>query len=512
MSNQMSWHKGRCALLIPTSEQRVEVDLVRAFAELGARQPTGLPVPGADDQSGLLSARIEQFHAQLSDEFRDERAGLTSSETGWGLRERFAKSLPALMEQEFAGASLVLLASPGLYCFMPHWLQALRQLTIAPKVVLPIPQAENLEDLPERDVAAEERPDPLAGLKRLLNLEWQTRGFDRVLVPCDEGIGDWHAWAQRIASELDLQWPIPPAVGEMGMEGIMAWGRRPAAGVDQPRHLATEVSALTRMAHGALLRIAHGENSGLMVEYAVLDRIRQALDLGDNWAVGAPSEQRDPRMDAMDKAIEGSAARNHERTPGQQPMPDALGSMIGEHEKLVQTLMSCRRELAQVRAKQEALMEQASMLPKVRLERDEIAKHLARQLSAIYWQQKGVSAFEARRSLRGRIGKILRGGRPGIHEQAMQQRWEHISMIEGSPLFDGGWYLREYADVAAADVSPAEHYLLDGAAERRNPGPVFDTAYYLTRYPDVAESGINPLVHYVSCGADEGRSIKPDSE
>src|SRR5262249_5555283 len=67
-------------------------------------------------------------------------------------------------------------------------------------------------------------------------------------------------------------------------------------------------------------------------------------------------------------------------------------------------------------------------------------------------------------------------------------------LLAASELFDRGWYLKTYPDVAAADVDPAIHYLSNGAAEGRDPGPRFSTQTYLRNRPDVAGSGENPLL------------------
>jgi glycosyltransferase involved in cell wall biosynthesis len=68
-------------------------------------------------------------------------------------------------------------------------------------------------------------------------------------------------------------------------------------------------------------------------------------------------------------------------------------------------------------------------------------------------------------------------------------------------------YLEMYPDIKASGVSPAVHFILCGAAERRNPSKQFDTRYYLGRYPEVAASGLNPLLHYALFGKEEGRTL-----
>jgi GT2 family glycosyltransferase len=80
--------------------------------------------------------------------------------------------------------------------------------------------------------------------------------------------------------------------------------------------------------------------------------------------------------------------------------------------------------------------------------------------------------------------------------------------IAASPLFDAAWYLREYSDVASAGLDPALHYLLFGAAERRNPGPSFDAAWYLDHNADLAAARVNPLLHYLQYGRSEGRQSR----
>jgi hypothetical protein len=55
---------------------------------------------------------------------------------------------------------------------------------------------------------------------------------------------------------------------------------------------------------------------------------------------------------------------------------------------------------------------------------------------------------------------------------------EAVAMIRGSGLFDEGWYLGTYADVADSGLDPIEHYLTIGAARGYNPNPLFDTGFY----------------------------------
>ena len=77
--------------------------------------------------------------------------------------------------------------------------------------------------------------------------------------------------------------------------------------------------------------------------------------------------------------------------------------------------------------------------------------------------------------------------------------------IRRSGLFDTGWYLERYPDVAESGIDPVVHYVRFGAKEGRDPAPWFSTSAYLQANPDVAASGVNPFYHYIRHGVAEGR-------
>lgn len=102
------------------------------------------------------------------------------------------------------------------------------------------------------------------------------------------------------------------------------------------------------------------------------------------------------------------------------------------------------------------------------------------------------------------LGRILH--KPNVEQEKLNQQ---IGLLLTSAFFDVEWYLKIYPDVADANINPAEHYLLFGAAEGRLPGPDFDGNWYLQQYPDVAKANMNPLLHFVMFGQQEGRTSSP---
>lgn len=167
-------------------------------------------------------------------------------------------------------------------------------------------------------------------------------------------------------------------------------------------------------------------------------------------------------------------------------------------EELVSELLGCRRELAQVRAEQEAWEEKFHQL---RLEREqavrqsaELAAGLAEHLRSSYWRGRGVFAPVSLQVFIASRWPWLRrvvGGKPPADVVA---EMEQVRLIEQSPDFDARWYLQQNPDVAQAGIHPALHYLRDGGREGRNPGPDFDAGAYRRQHPELAAAD-NPLLH-----------------
>jgi hypothetical protein len=78
-------------------------------------------------------------------------------------------------------------------------------------------------------------------------------------------------------------------------------------------------------------------------------------------------------------------------------------------------------------------------------------------------------------------------------------------LISTSGLFDPGWYLAAYPDVAKGHFDALNHFNDHGSIELRNPGPLFDCKRYLAEHLDVQAAGIEPFMHYLIYGRGEGR-------
>lgn len=151
---------------------------------------------------------------------------------------------------------------------------------------------------------------------------------------------------------------------------------------------------------------------------------------------------------------------------------DALRTL---RERFEHDLLQARRELAQARTEQESLSEQL---------------HASKSSSSTSAPTAPVA-----RNKKGQR-RPWRRWRPRP-ERPMERE---MALMYQSGLFAADWYLAEYPDVANTGIDPAEHYLLHGAAEGRNPGPEFNTHQYLFEHPALVDSGENPLLHFIRSG------------
>jgi len=89
--------------------------------------------------------------------------------------------------------------------------------------------------------------------------------------------------------------------------------------------------------------------------------------------------------------------------------------------------------------------------------------------------------------------------------RAITEDWR--TRVLRSGFFDASWYLKNYRDIARANVDPLDHFIDFGGAELRSPGPRFDARWYCEEYPEVVESGLEPLAHFLDIG--RARGLEP---
>ncbi len=154
-------------------------------------------------------------------------------------------------------------------------------------------------------------------------------------------------------------------------------------------------------------------------------------------------------------------------------------------------LRLARLELMKVYADQERVVEELQVTKrqrsKLRKESIALSSALAGLLTTQYWA--------------GRSAKSGWFGRGSAGQSPDQSEAELVRQVEGSDLFDGGWYLRRHLDVFTELVHPALHYVREGGAAGLNPGPRFNTKRYLAGNEAARTSPLPPLVYYLRHGS-----------
>ncbi|MDP4528972.1 glycosyltransferase [Alkalimonas delamerensis] len=91
-----------------------------------------------------------------------------------------------------------------------------------------------------------------------------------------------------------------------------------------------------------------------------------------------------------------------------------------------------------------------------------------------------------------------------------QREARQLALLRQSALFDASWYGGNYADVTAAGMDPALHYLRYGGQENRDPGPDFSSSGYRLLQPIAADA--NPLLHYLESMEESLESTEKSAE
>jgi hypothetical protein len=114
-------------------------------------------------------------------------------------------------------------------------------------------------------------------------------------------------------------------------------------------------------------------------------------------------------------------------------------------------------------------------------------------------------------------GKLMRGVPIRELRALLEASPEHVAAramrkdiraVQETGLFDAVWYGHRYPDVAAAGMTPVQHYATHGAREDRAPNPWFDPKWY--RVTHRLRDDEDALAHYLSTGEANGLRPSPN--
>jgi O-antigen biosynthesis protein len=258
-----------------------------------------------------------------------------------------------------------------------------------------------------------------------------------------------------------------------------------------PHHL--DILNTAHSAQTVTLAAVQAEVERLREVEIALDRARTAVEAHLADVQGAAEAQRVASTDVI------AALRSE------------LDRLDLERQVLAQELLDKTRQIEQERTEAAQLVRrlegQGDTLRRLQVENQYLKSSLSWRVTAPL--RSIVRQFPATLRLLRRGVRTLRWAATGKLSAQLRIRWDLLKMrrvILRSGLFDQDWYRAQYPEVAQGGIDPILQFLVDGAANGRNPGPNFSVKRYRWQNPDVASTGMNPLVHYILHGKAEGRA------
>jgi hypothetical protein len=343
-----------------------------------------------------------------------------------------AAALAETFVAEYGDAPLVVLKDPRICRFVPLWRQAFARLGARPKAVIPLRHPLEVARSLERRDGMPLETALLVWLRHCLEAERATRDLPRCLFAFDDLMADWQGVADRIAAELDLAWPVPPAAAAAEADAFLSAGLRhhvlaadeAALGPAGPAcagWVATTVAALGTLARSG------GRDAAAE---ARLDAVLAGLDAADPLA-GALARRAEAatavvRARAEAAAAELDAARGVARAAaGAARAAQAQAAAARRHAEAAAAAEAARArtEARAVAAETRAAATQAALAAAeataagLEAERAQAAARAARLETALAAREAEIAALVGSTSWRltaplRRVGSRLRRARP----------------------------------------------------------------------------------------------------
>ena len=246
--------------------------LSHAVHLLGASAPATPMPPGPDNPRGFWESAAV---ASLDDEI------LAAGGSGWAdwrrfeparipaaARARLEDRMAAVLDHEFAGASLLVLKDPRLSRLLPVWQPVLARLAVAPCALLALRHPAAVARSLARRNGFPPALSVLLWLRHMLDAERDTRGLPRAVVSFEALQRDWRATLLRAGGRLELSWPRPPH--DVDTDFLDPRPPDPEAG---PQTGSAYAEVWARHAWQALRALERGEAAE-----GVLDQVRQQFE------------------------------------------------------------------------------------------------------------------------------------------------------------------------------------------------------------------------------------------
>jgi hypothetical protein len=324
----------------------------------------------------------------------------------------FKKRARELFEQEFSDAPLAVLKDPRMCRFAPFWIDLLKEIETAPRMVIPIRSPlEVARSLKKRDAMSITK-GLLLWLRHVLDAEMHTRAYPRCIFAWDLFLSDWRRVCDKISSDTGLSWPRLSDRSGYEIEKFLSAEliNNKTSHAELVAH--SDVHEWTVGAYEALLELAR--NPFLNSARERLDEIRELFEKSSAM-FGRVLVDYEIGLDDLRTQVGAYRGDNERLLAQQNEIKAELAAIIGERERLANELHSSQDRLAEVTTRLAAedlkLNQFEIQVVELTRERGQLTNALAGRTSEVAVaadeKQRLLAELEARRQEIGEMTALL---------------------------------------------------------------------------------------------------------
>jgi hypothetical protein len=264
--------------------------LTRVLNFLGAALPPNTLAANSGNERGYwepssIYALSEEILSAHGSDWHDTRsfpkAWFASSEAAV-----FIERARTIVEDEYDGASLIVVKEPRICRLAPIYLAALDRAGYSSRIVIPLRHPNEVAGSLKRRDGTDELTSELIWIRHMLEMEAATRRRPRVWTTYEQLLEDWWSVQATIASALNVTWPNLPEAVAAEINAFLEPTLRHFGVCKEraPRELSPVTSSIWQTAQAGL----NGDETTLREGF---DRVRAIIDEIDR--LGAPQAAKE---------------------------------------------------------------------------------------------------------------------------------------------------------------------------------------------------------------------------
>jgi len=183
-----------------------------------------LPAAKPNPKGFFESADALAIHERLLDSLGRTWFDISEMPEGWLERPeayRAQEELTELVRREYSDKMLWVIKEPRMCRIVPLWLRVLESLNISPRVLLVTRHPDEVVSSVARMVGENEwgpKNTEILWLEYFFESERTTRGIPRAIITYDQLLDDWQTSIERVANELQVEWPVSVAQAKLEID------------------------------------------------------------------------------------------------------------------------------------------------------------------------------------------------------------------------------------------------------------------------------------------------------